>query len=240
MLSMNTVLDYIKDNLGWPHIQLELTDQEITEYIKRNTLKEFSYFVPQVWKCTLNTDLPAAKVAGRGNEFYIWEPDGMEILSVKDIYTNTGELFLHGHPPLGAMSMGEVQEFALSVYNAMTVKMFSSFDMTFEFQHPNILRISPMKSTNYGIVTVEYERGQPDDLSGIPNDLQSYFKKLALADIMIILGRIRKKYGGGNLHTPFGDIPLDAEIGDEGKELRREVIEILEKGAIPNIRIAFG
>ena len=156
------------------------------------------------------------------------------------MYMSTGDLYLHGHPPLGALSMGELPEWALSVHNSMMVKMFSSFYYTFSFKHPNIIRISPLQSTTLGTVIIEYEREQPCDLSGIPNDLQQYFKKLALADIMLVIGRIRKRYGGGNLRTPFGEIPLESDIYDEGKELKREVIEILERSFIPNVRIDHG
>lgn len=240
MLTLNKVIDYVKDNLGWPFMHLELTDEQISDYIQKNTVPEYSYYIPQVWKTPLNTDLDSAKVPGIANEYYIWDPQGLEILNVIDIYMATGDLYLHGHPPLGPLSMSEIPEWALSVNNAMTTKMFSSFDYTFEFKHPNTVRISPSQSTNLGTVIVEYEREQPCDLSGIPNDLQSYFKKLALADIMIVIGRIRKRYGGGTLRTPFGEIPLESDIYDEGREMKREVLEKMEQLYIPNVRIDHG
>jgi len=139
---------------------------------------------------------------------------------------------------MGPMSMGELPEFALAVSNAMTVKMFSSFDYTFEFRHPNILRISPVPTNSLNVITVEYEREQPQDLTGVPNDLQRYYKKLALADILIVIGRIRKRYD--SIKTPFGEIPVSAEVFEEGKEMKREVIEVLERLYIPNVRIDHG
>ena len=57
---------------------------------------------------------------------------------------------------------------------------------------------------------------------------------------MMVIGRIRKKYGGGTLRTPFGEIPLDSDVYEEGKELKREVIEVLERLYIPNVRIDHG
>lgn len=239
MLSLNTVLEYVKDNLGFPFMHLELTDEQITDYIQRHTVTEYSYYIPQLSKVPLNTNLDSLKVPGIANEFYIHDPQGLEILNVIEIYMNTGELYLHGHPPLGPLTMGELPEWALSVNNAMTTKMFSSFDYTFEFKHPNTIRISPVRNTELGTVIIEYERQQPCDLSGIPNDLQTYFKKLALADIMIVIGRIRKRYGG-NMRTPFGEIPLESDIYEEGKELKREVIEKMEQMFIPNVRLDHG
>lgn len=240
MLTQNQLLSYIKDNLGWPFMHLELDDEKILEYTTEHSLKEFTYYVPQVWKIGVNLNNPSIKVPGVANEFYLHDPQGLEILNVVDFYSTSGELYLHGHPPLGPMSMGELPGWALDVHNAMTVKMFSSFDYTFEFRHPNILRISPLPKSTIGVITVEYEREQPKDLSGVPNDLHEYYKKLALADIMIVIGRIRKRYGGGSLRTPFGEIPLESDIFDEGKEMKREVLETLERLYIPNVRIDHG
>ncbi len=240
MLNEQRVLSYIKDNLAWDFMQLELTDQKIIEYVRDHTRREFSYFVPD--KNTISLDLSQAynRVAGKGNEYYIEDPQGLEILNVVDFYTRNSEYYLHNHPPLGPMSMGELPEFALAVSNAMTVKMFSSFDYTIEFKHPNIMRISPQPTGSINVVAVEYERQQPPDYSGIPNDVHLNFLKLALADIMIVIGRIRKKYGAGNLRTPFGEIPLGDEIFEEGKELKRDQLEYLERLWVPSIRIDHG
>lgn len=241
MLSQTEVLEYIKDNLGWPFMFLELEDDKIIEYTTKNTRKTFSYYQPQKKTMGLNTSAASLKVPDKANEWYIQEPDGLEILNVIDVYTNAGDWYLFGHPPLGVFSHGEIREWALQTEMAGQTKMFSTYDYTYEFKHPNILRISPYNaSAGLGVVAVEYERMQPEDLSGIPNDLQKYYKDLALADILIVIGRIRKRYGGGNLRTPFGEIPLEADVYEEGKELKREVIEVLERLYIPNVRIDHG
>lgn len=234
MLNSNQVLNYVKDNLGFPFMKLELDDTKIMEFIQTYSLKEFSYYIPEIKWLGLNLQLPANQVPSKANEFYIEEPQGLEILNVIDVYFSGGDLFLFGHPPMGPMCAGELREWALLVETSMMVRQFSSFDHTFKFIHPNIVRIMP-KPNNIGYVTIEYERMQSPDFSGIPNDVQRYFLDLALADIMIIIGRIRKKYSGGNLRTPFGEIPLESEIFEEGKEKKREVIEKLQAGPMMNV-----
>lgn len=241
MLNPTEVLRYIKDNLAFPFQTVEWDDDKILEYIDDNTRKEFSYYHPQDNQFVpLNTQLSANVVPGSTNRFYIQEPQGLEIYSIVEMYTQKGELYLHGHPPLGPLTHGEIADWALAVEMAMTTKQFSSFDYTFEFTHPNIIRISPLNSSTIGTVILEYEREQPSDLSGVRNDLHMDYKKLALADVMMAIGRIRKRYGGGTLRTVFGEIPLDAEIYEEGKELKREVLEKLERLYIPNVHFEHG
>jgi hypothetical protein len=240
MLSINDILEYVKINLGFPMLHLELEDNQIINYIQKFTIKEFSYYIPDKNTVPLNTNLESSKVPGKSNEYYIWDPEGLEILNVIDIYLKPSELYFLGHPPIGPMSLGELKDWALATSNAMMLKMFSSYDYTFEFKHPNIIRISPALNTNLGVISIEYERQQPPDLSGIPNDLHTYFKDIALADIMIMLGRIRKRYSNGNLKTPFGDIPLESDIFDEGKELKSKTLETLERLYIPNVRVDHG
>lgn len=240
MLNQATLVDYIKRNLGFPFMHLEWSDEEIIEYTTKFSLKEWSYWVPDTAKMNLNTQLEANQVPGRGNEYYLNEPEGREILNVIAIYLDSGNLYALGHPPFGIFTAGELPDWALRVNNAMTTKMFSSWDYTFEFHHPNVVRISPLFPSEVRQITVEYERQQCDDLSEIPNDLYVLFEEFALADVMMAIGRIRKRYGGGNLRTPFGEIPLESDIYEEGKELKREVKEKLERLFVPNIRIVHG
>lgn len=240
MLNDSKVLNYIKRNLGFPFMHLEWSDEEILSYVREDTIREWSYYIPDIKKMPLNPQLESNKVPGRTNEFFLYEPDGREILNIKDIYFDQGNLYALGHPPFGVFTEFELRDWSLRVSQAMTTKMFSSWDYTFEFQHPNVVRISPYPVQDMQVMTVEYERMSQDDFSEIPNDLHKYFLELSLADVMIALGRIRKRYGGGNLRTPFGEVPLDSDIFDEGKTMRSEVIEKLERLFIPNVTIDHG
>jgi len=235
MLNTNMVLNYIKDNLGFPFMVLELEDDKILEYIQTYTLKEFSYYSPEVKKLSLNLDLESNLVEGRANEYYIEDPQGREILNVVEVYFSSSNLLFFGHPPLGAMDPIGLRQWALDVENSMMVKAFSSYDYTIEFMHPNVVRISPVP-TNCGSVTVEYERAQSSDFSGIPTEYHWVFQEMALADIMIVIGRIRTRYR--EIRSPFGEIPLDGnELLNEGKEKKREILEKLNLG--PTLNVVF-
>lgn len=240
MLNQSRVLDYVKNHLGFPFMQLELTDEQIIEHFTTYSLREFSYYIPDVKRMNLNLLNSNLQVPGRSNEFYLEDLDGLEILNVIEVYFPLGHYIMHGHAPLGPLSHGELREWALSTAMSMDVLMHSSYDKTYEFRHPNVLRISPISPQHDVNVTVEYERIQPPDLRGVPNDLQIIFCQFALADTMIVLGRIRKKYSDGQMRTPFGEIPISAEILDEGKEMKRELLDRLKETFLPNVTVDFG
>jgi len=58
-------------------------------------------------KNTISIDLSREynRVPGKGNEYYVEDPQGLEILNIVDFYTRNSEYYLHGHPPLGPLAM---------------------------------------------------------------------------------------------------------------------------------------
>lgn len=238
MLNSTRVLSYIKSNLGFPWQFLELSDTEILDYVKEFTIRTFGHYFPDVNTIGVNLQTSTNKVVGKANEYYITDPDGREILNIAHIYFSGGNQYLFGHPPIGPMSLGEIAQWTLSTEIAGWVKSMSSFNYTFTFKSPNIVRITPTP-TSEEWVAVEYERDHSEDFSTIPNEMQMYFCELALCDVAIMIGRIRRRYGD-NLVTPFGSINLSTEIFDEFKEKRNELIEKLTGGALTNIVLSFG
>ncbi|GIU69209.1 MAG: hypothetical protein KatS3mg002_0445 [Candidatus Woesearchaeota archaeon] len=239
MLTPARVLEYVKTQLGYPFVQIELDDEKIIQYLSTYTLRELSYYIPFVKRMYLDFKT-AEKVEGRANEYYLEDDEGLEIMGVKDIYFNRGDFAFLGHPFFGPFSLSDINNWALSIESSMMIQTFSDFNFTFEFRSPNILRISSFIITSAGGCTVEYETIQPSDFSGIPNELQSDVLEFCLADVMILLGRIRKKYGDGQLRTPFGEIPLGSDVLDEGKEKKRDLKEKFERLSYPNVIIDHG
>jgi hypothetical protein len=241
MLNSNRVISFVKSKLGFPFTEVEIEDQQILDFVTEFSLRDFSYYSPELKRINLNVNLESNRVSGRANEYYINDPEGLEILNVKEIYFNMGNYVMLGHPPMGPLSHIGLREWALQTEMANQLKSFSSFgDYTFEFQHPNVIRISPTPTnTQTSDITIEYERMQNSDFSGISNDLQLFFLNFCAADIMMKIGVIRKKYGDG-IKTPFGDINLNSDIYEEGKELKREIVEKLSLGPMLNKIVDFG
>ncbi len=237
MLNMSRVLNYIKTNLGFPFQTLELEDDTVTDYIKEYTLRTWSQYFPEKKKMSLDLQDATLLAESRQNEFYLEEPSGLEMLNVIDILFPASRWYAMGHPPIGTFTFGDIEYFSLNALKAADAMQFSDWDYTFEFIHPNIVRISP-DPTHNAYCVVEYECMQTSDLSGISNDLQMYFCRLALADIKIVIGSSRKKYG--TIRTPFGEINVDAELATEGKEERTTLLEQLSSGSHYNIVFDIG
>lgn len=241
MLNQNDVLNFIKTNLAFPFQFIEMEDDKILEYIVSYTIKEYSHYFPDVTTIGYNLKYPQNKVPGKANEFYIQDELGLEILDIKSIIFRMGQMVMFGHPPLGPLSLGELPQWTLAVETAGWIKTYSNWNYTYEFKHPNIVRISPTPVSE-DICVIEYERMHDPSFSTITNDLGATFLDLCLADIMIVIGRIRSKYAeGGALNTPFGNVPLNGtQLYDEGKEKKREIIEKLSSGSLPNLSWHFG
>lgn len=236
MLNMTRVLKYVKLNLGGSLLKIELTDEDIRDYIKEFTIRTFSKYVPDEARVSINPTNPYTRDSLVTNKFYIEDLDGLEILNVQDIVTSLSADVVLGHPYLGVMSYSELPAFTLAAVTSRDAKLFSPWDITFKYYSPNTVEIFPAPDS---LFIVEYERVQPPDLHKIPVDLSEEFLKLALADIKIVVGQIRSKYGG-NLPTPFGTIPLVGDVLGEGRDERREVLEKLEARAQPNVTLEIG
>jgi hypothetical protein len=237
MLNSARVLKYIKSNLGGYRLKIELTDEEILDYVKEFSLRTFSKYIPDVGRTVISPTNPNTHDSLITNKFFIEDEDGLEIIGVKELVDNlSGDLVL-GHPYVGVYSYDELPSWTLQVDRARSAKLFSLWDVTFDFQPPNIIEVWPTPTQSFCVI---YERIHNEDFSTIPIDLQDEFLRLCLADIKIQVGQVRSKYGGGALNTPFGSIPLGSEILSEGKDERREIIEKLEGKSHPNITIDIG
>ena len=239
MLNDNLVLDYIKENLAFPFQKLEIDDIKILDYTKRFTLRKFSYYVPDKERISVDLTLDINKVPSRKNEYYLRDPEGIDIMNIIDLIPMKGDYLMTGHPIMGGHGVPSMREWALQTNNSMNVRAFSEMNKTWEFMPPNMFRITNQIFT-WHRCTVEYERLQPEDFRKIPADLHMLFMDYALASMMENIGRIRKKYAQGNLRTPFGDIPIGDEIFDEGQTKKQEIEQRMETLFTPNINVVFG
>ena len=227
MLSMSKVLYFIKTQLGYPNVIIEKSDNEMELFIKMFTLMEFSKYVPDVNEVLINVTDPRNQVAGQPNMYYLKDPDGCDILTIKDIISGEQQAYIQGYPFFSYLTPYEsIPQKLIEVDQSETMMQFSRADNNFDFFPPNRLRIYPRDMfTDKWLV--RYERVQPEDLTKIPAEFQIEFLYLAMSDVMRMCGNIRNKYT--TINTPFENIPVNAELGPKGDELRTSIIDKLSK-----------
>lgn len=219
MLTKAEVLKYIKQNLAFPWQALELSDDDIINYITDFTIKNFSYFWPDKNKMAFNAtnDNRHNNVP---NEYYITDPDDMPILYLLEI-VDSSSVVSAGHPIVG-LSGSEPERYVYKIEKLSPQFRWGWQRFEYEFIHPNIIRLSGLYPNN---MVVEYARVHNPDFHTINIHQQKYFLPYCLAEIKIWLGSLRKKYS--SLTTPYGDIPISADLYDEGKTEKSDLEEKL-------------
>ena len=225
LLSRSKVIYFIKQKLGFPHVAIELSDDQMWDYIKNFTIVEFSKYRPDVQEMVLNTKDPKNKTHD-DFVFLLHEPEGAQILNVVEVIRSQTSLFIMGYPYQGPLtSYDALPSNVAAAEQAETTEQFSNNLLNWLFMPPNRLRINVSMLPNK--VVVRYSRVQPESLYYVPAEYEPEFLYLCLSDIMNICGNIRGKYS--NLSTPFGDIPISGDLASAAENLKSNVISRLEQ-----------
>lgn len=235
MLSRSKVLYFIKQRLGYPHVAIELDDDEMWNYIRMFTLDEFSKYLPDTQEMVLNTKDPNNKTSD-DFVFLLHEPEGCRIMNVAEVILPQMNLWVNGYPYQGPLvSYESLPTSVQQVEEAETIQQFSNSGLSWHFYNPNRLRINVSMMPNK--LVVRYNRVQPESLFYINPEFEPEFLHMCLGDIMTICGNIRTKYT--NLSTPFGDIPINGDMASAGEQLKSNVTSRLELMP-PNCLISIG
>ena len=239
MLSWTEVITYLKNNLGLPSGFIEDTDSEMEAYCKAIALKEFSRYYPDSERVGVVAESTTYQHPTFTNRYYIFDPENLDIISIKQCYFSGGSDFVDGHPAFGAFSFESMQNWSLEVFKSRFFMPFSNYKKTYKFYPPNMVEVLP-NSTNENFVC-EYERMHPEDLRRIPASMYMDFMDLCLGHYFIKVGNMRSHFGDGRLSTPFGEIPINgSELLTRGQEIRREVVERLSSTSLPSVVIDIG
>lgn len=236
MLTDSKVLEFIKDELGYPFTEVELADEDILRRTKKQTLPVyFSPYVP-VYKYLRINVCDKTYATEDSNRFRIVDPDGAGILSVFDVITENE--VVKSLTILGSQgcTYSELPSWYSAYQQRQTQFLTTNWYQIFEFEHPYYLSIRPSMTIPNDIL-VCYE-AQHVCFETIPTYREEEFLDLAVARIKMNIGAIRSKYS--TLETQFGQINLNWEtIKSDGKELWDATKERLRKIA-PRVTLDIG
>ena len=224
MQNWNSLLEYIKYNLGAPNNSIELSDDEIIKYIKSNTLVEISNYVPLRKHVVLNSEDIIDSKIGK----YKLNTDDYILDVIRIIYSTSS----YGHIDSKDAIMSLIGNYVESM------KSYLSPGIHFYFESPYyIIFNDSIRSSLMLPALVEYSTVYKT-LDEMPADIyHNYFKKMSLADIMILLGMNRSKYV---LSSPFGQIENNgSELLNKGEQLKRSILNELSQLIPPDKFIDF-
>jgi len=235
MLTPQKVLAFVKRKLGYPHVVIEQSDDDILEHMEMFSLVEFSKYIPDDEELILDTTLAVNKT-DQENMFYLHDKDECDILSVSDVIFPRENLYLINYPYVAPITaLPEVPDQLLQMLNAENAEQFSNMLVSFDFWEPNRLRVYCSMIPDKFVV--RYQRVHPATLESIPVEYQPEFQYLVLADVMSMCGNVRNKYA--NISTPFGDVQMGTELGSAGDSLKEKILEKLDTSP-PNIIFHIG
>lgn len=210
MLNDSAVLKYIKRKCRFPFQKLELTDAELLDHIKELVLEEFSSFIPKRKYIKINPLDPITKV--NETQFRILDPDDDEILWVDELVQDN-TLLTYGHPIFGPFTYSSLPPWYLDAYQARTTHITSIDQLTFEFEHPNLIRMYNAQDNVIVIYSCNHM-----SFTSVPSKFGKLVKDMCLAEAKLLLGNIRERFT--DLPTPFGAIQLDGDkLTAEGQTL---------------------
>jgi hypothetical protein len=224
----NHIISYIRNQLGAVN-QLELTDDELIDYLKQHTLPEFSIYSPaKLWVLiTQPVCLELGEVDKLYNEntYTIETPDDVEIISVDQAYTKTG-----GGRGISGGDEGELNNYLYQYQDPRDTVMSNTFNTMMDYlnkvQHfqylpPRTITFGSNVSANGVILELHVYHARLDT---IKRDIyMEMFRPMALRDIIDLIMANRSKFQ--EVASPFGQINLNLEYLREKQQKLEEKIE---------------
>jgi hypothetical protein len=231
--TIESLREWILISLGSPLITIELTESQLDLAID----EAFELYTKYAQFNEKYLALNLTEYDTVNNYFNL---SGYNIAAVYGIDTQGGSMFGAGgdtiftisnamlqsgsYPFFGGMGAGGawVTFHAAHEFMELTKRMMGS-GYEFDFDRFNkTLTLIPKPAVTSGYILIACECIPPDEeLYG-----NEYLKRIALAKAKIMLGTIRKKFGGIQL---VGGGQIDSEIGSEGKEELDKIIDNIRK-----------
>jgi hypothetical protein len=220
------LIDYIKLNLGASTNKFEFSDEQIADIICEHTLPLFSKYEPLIryYRMEYGTNL----ITENPTYVYQFKNFNYKIMKINNVIpTSSVEDLNMLYSQALRTNMQDVTEMLMNM-NYMHMSTIAVAPHTWRFFAPDKIEIT--RTTD----TLTFSRDfivdvacvHPDPTTVNP-DMYVYLRDLALADIMIYIGRIRSKFE--SFSSPYGEVQVASRSWvDEGSQLRRDTIESLK------------
>ncbi len=222
----SNLLDYVKLNLGAKTQAFELSDEDMIDIFRDHTIPEFSKYIPLIkyYRVTADENLVSE------NPTYIYQFKNFcyKIMKINNVIGSASlqDMDLM-YMQAGRQSSYDVSEFLMSA-NYSHMSAIAIAPQSWRFFAPDkieVMRTSDAMHLNHDFITEL--ACIHDNPTTINPDMYSYLRDLAVADIMIFVGRIRSRFE--SFTSPYGEIQVSSRSWvDEGSQLREKTLESLK------------
>lgn len=230
-LNQSIVLQNMEMRLGFQFNDLEISADDMIRNIQINTLPTFSKYFPNVVRIRINDE---DRVENYDNVYYINIPtDVININRVVGLDLLNGTSQLDGNALFATPRAG----YGITLGNPIDNQIMNNLvsmqinPTVFRFIRPNMIEIVPSYNSISDYV-VEINSVHENNFGSIPMNLRDDFLDLAYSDTCRALYPLRTRYQ--NLQTSFGSIELNADMLNEGMQMRNELIEKWKPSLIRN------
>jgi hypothetical protein len=223
--SWDNLISYIKLQLGAPIMKIEFSDNELIQILTEHTMPEFSRYFPLLRYYLFDEENNCIQYSP--TKIYQVKNFPYKIIKIDEIIAKPNIMDLNQNTAV-AMYSGDVTNLLGANYMNQA-KLTVLADDTWTFMAPD--RIELIKSNNsmwiYDDFIAKFACIHPDPTTVDP-DIYIYLRDLATADIMIFIGKIRKKFR--QFATPAGNVEINAdEMIQEGIQLKQATLEQLNR-----------
>jgi len=214
----NNIINHIKYNLGVPYNLLELSDDDIINYLKDQILPEFSQHVPNKLYIKITpTDKPLKSITLHQYEYLLNIPDDVYVLGVENIYWNQSAPFTENS--WSSMFIDPVDIILSNGYTALRESLQTT--AAFTFIPPRTITLTLLMGNGL-IAEVNTVHTSLDTIA--PDLYNSTFKKMCLSGILKYLYNIRAKFN--SISTPVADIQLNIQdLQSRYQQLDQEIAD---------------
>jgi hypothetical protein len=217
----NHIINFIHVNIGTKLTSIEISDDEFIQYIKENTLPQFSQHSPlKYWSVIDSSNITHLPGTFSSNVYKLNVPDGINIIDISEVYGGrfgdslTASTY-YGNPVdvVMANTMSNIMESLRAVNDYLFIR-------------PSFIRFSQEPFEEKIIVELNIEHTH---LYTIPSDLyQKLFKNMCLVDALELVINNRNKFT--NITTPFGQIDLNIDyLIQKSQDLKQKISDIVDK-----------
>ena len=210
MFNERMVLQYVKDQLGVPHVGVELMDDDILELITGRARLKFSTYYPVVEVIELT---PTDKDSTTDNRFTI-PVDSLtglpkDIISIEAVYATEGSISELDHLGSYFGVYGDEGMMGGDMMDGINQKLLQPprYITTFKYYPPSTVEIYEVY--NDETMYLKAKVAHPRDLSTVPINQQEIFIENALILVAKNILPIRDKYAV--ISSPIGQLQLNVE-----------------------------